>query len=1068
MKQLTIGRHSDNDIVINDQKVSGHHFKVYAENGKYFVEDTNSTNGVTVDDVRITAPVQITAESIVVIPTKSFSGQELIDSFKSLCDSPIEGIGELEQKYSAMEKRYQSNMQMLCSALQIETYPYTRVFASLDDEIEYSITEYERKIDEAMTMLRLISKASQADVMIFHEDMNLLSSQRLKAKQQEEYQELRIRLFNQVSRLQKSLCAQIDDVVNRFYNHYQAIFKTHYETALAQDEIWKKFQNQQIVSTPYFLYAVQEVEYPMFEQTYVMKRFLFVPFLKRNNIVIRYNTANTSAAQKVVNGILGRLFASSKSGNVQVHMVDVKDLGGTSNMLKMLDKHVYTIDARPSDVVSELAQIDRYVEDVVQNLLFGPNDSLEQYNQGKEKQEPYHVVVFKDFPYGISQEAAYTIQRILVNGCKAGVHFIFMFNKDYIQQSEDCNKIAKILHLDTPQDLFAQTINLLETVDDNVMQRYEALSESQLHEIVQYVNSGFEMKKDEILRLTDYMIPKEEWWTKHSASRADIPFGMTSNKQIQKLNFTQESGQNAAVVIGIPGSGKSVFLHALIANAMVNYSPRELQMYLLDFSGVEFDVYARHNLPHARVIAPEAEREFGLSVLEEIYQEGNRRMVLCRENNVTNIVGLKQKNPELEVPRLLLVIDEFQKIFEIENDKISKRANKIIHTIIQEYRKFGINLILATQQLPQKANVPYELIANRVVFKSQPGDFARLILSKMPRLLIGDCVYNNESGVAESSYLTRAFYVDASGDLEELLEQVRDFAKANLDKTSQIEMRVFRAKDVPSIKLDESFFSIRPVEDSFRPSSNPNEISIYVGEDIAIRSSDVPVKLEKGTNQNILIVGGRKQTIAQEMLLCMSFTQATAYDFQSYYVSYFNFMKKDEPTQEIFNQITPNVEYMAQEFDVCCTESEVLESLSNLKELIEYRTKSGEDYPNAFLYFTAFQLGHMFSMNGTKASECSKTLKYILETGPTVGVFTVLQVDNYDSLVKRLDSPLKLFDHRIVMQMSESHSRAVIKNEAANKLSDDNNPASFHRALYYNEISGDIVKFKPYKLWQQQ
>ena len=32
-----------------------------------------------------------------------------------------------------------------------------------------------------------------------------------------------------------------------------------------------------------------------------------------------------------------------------------------------------------------------------------------------------------------------------------------------------------------------------------------------------------------------------------------------------------------------------------------------------------FDVYARNHLPHAKIIAPESEREFGVSVLEEIY-----------------------------------------------------------------------------------------------------------------------------------------------------------------------------------------------------------------------------------------------------------------------------------------------------------------------------------------------------------------------------------------------------------------------------------------------------------------
>ena len=76
MKQITIGRHSDNDIVVNDKRVSGHHCRVYEENGKVYIEDTNSTNGVIVNDVRISEPTQITAEAVVIIPTKTFSGAE--------------------------------------------------------------------------------------------------------------------------------------------------------------------------------------------------------------------------------------------------------------------------------------------------------------------------------------------------------------------------------------------------------------------------------------------------------------------------------------------------------------------------------------------------------------------------------------------------------------------------------------------------------------------------------------------------------------------------------------------------------------------------------------------------------------------------------------------------------------------------------------------------------------------------------------------------------------------------------------------------------------------------------
>ena len=51
--QLTIGRKMDNDIVIDNLAVSGHHARVVEENGTYFIEDTGSTNGTFLNDAKI-------------------------------------------------------------------------------------------------------------------------------------------------------------------------------------------------------------------------------------------------------------------------------------------------------------------------------------------------------------------------------------------------------------------------------------------------------------------------------------------------------------------------------------------------------------------------------------------------------------------------------------------------------------------------------------------------------------------------------------------------------------------------------------------------------------------------------------------------------------------------------------------------------------------------------------------------------------------------------------------------------------------------------------------------------
>jgi pSer/pThr/pTyr-binding forkhead associated (FHA) protein len=43
---MRIGRHSDQDIKLDDRKVSRHHAQIVNINGQYFIQDLNSTNGI--------------------------------------------------------------------------------------------------------------------------------------------------------------------------------------------------------------------------------------------------------------------------------------------------------------------------------------------------------------------------------------------------------------------------------------------------------------------------------------------------------------------------------------------------------------------------------------------------------------------------------------------------------------------------------------------------------------------------------------------------------------------------------------------------------------------------------------------------------------------------------------------------------------------------------------------------------------------------------------------------------------------------------------------------------------
>src|SRR5207253_7149744 len=150
-----------------------------------------------------------------------------------------------------------------------------------------------------------------------------------------------------------------------------------------------------------------------------------------------------------------------------------------------------------------------------------------------------------------------------------------------------------------------------------------------------------------------------------------------------------------ALVAGKTGSGKSTLLHALVTNLALSYGPDEVELYLIDFKkGVEFKTYATHELPHARVIAVESEREFGLSVLQRLDAELKRRGDLYRAAGVQDVAGYREKmevqqsppvatgGPGGPLPRILLVVDEFQEFF-VEDDKLSQEAALLLDRLVR-------------------------------------------------------------------------------------------------------------------------------------------------------------------------------------------------------------------------------------------------------------------------------------------------------------------------------------------------------------------------------------------------
>ncbi len=69
----TIGRRTENDIVLlSDASCSGFHAKIYFLEGNWIVEDLNSTNGVTVNNLLVNGQAYLQVGDVVKIGRTSF------------------------------------------------------------------------------------------------------------------------------------------------------------------------------------------------------------------------------------------------------------------------------------------------------------------------------------------------------------------------------------------------------------------------------------------------------------------------------------------------------------------------------------------------------------------------------------------------------------------------------------------------------------------------------------------------------------------------------------------------------------------------------------------------------------------------------------------------------------------------------------------------------------------------------------------------------------------------------------------------------------------------------------
>jgi hypothetical protein len=831
-----------------------------------------------------------------------------------------------------------------------------------------------------------------------------------------------------------------------------------------------------------------------------------------------------AAAVEVLQAYMLRLLTSVPPAKVRFTIVDPVGLGENfAAFMHLADADEALVTSRiwtdPRQIEQRLADLSEHMENVIQKYLRNEFAAIEDYNQyAGEIAEPFRFLVVANFPAGFSEQAVKRLMSIATTGARCGVFTLISVDEDAALPDG-----FNLRELQRQGVTLAWRKGRFVRRDPELRSYPLSLDRPPPAEIATRILRRAGRQAVEASRVEvpfRFIAPAAEGvWTSDSSRGIDVPLGRAGATRLQSLKLGHGTSQHV-LVAGKTGSGKSTLLHALVTNLALRYSPDEAEVYLVDFKkGVEFKTYATHELPHARVIAIESDREFGQSVLERLDAELKQRADRFRALGVQDIAGYRKESGQ-PLPRIMLIVDEFQELF-VEDDRIAQDAALLLDRLVRQGRAFGMHVLLGSQTLGGAYSLARSTIgqmAVRIALQCSEAD-AHLILSEdntAARLLsrAGEAIYNDSNGLVEGNHPFQVVWLPDE-EREVYLQQVQHLAhQRNGTPRPQV---VFEG-NVPaelhdSVPLAEALVA--------RPSASPAVAHAWLGDAVAIKEP-TSAEFSATSGNNLLVIGQNEDSalgLTAAMLVSLlaqhplSATRSPPADAASPGGTRREGEAPAEPRERVpgveaesaerspqqtaggtgglptsaFSRPrfilldgstpgSPQAELMTHLASVAPGNvqlagwRELPELLGELSAEVARRLQPGGAAGEpVFLFvhglhkFRDLRKGDDdfgFSRFGEepKAVSPAKLFVELLKDGPAVGVHAIVWCDSLNNVNRAFERPtLREFEMRVLYQMSNNDSSSLIDSPAASKL-------GMYRALFHSEERGRLEKFRPYGL----
>lgn len=341
----------------------------------------------------------------------------------------------------------------------------------------------------------------------------------------------------------------------------------------------------------------------------------------------------------------------------------------------------------------------------------------------------------------------------------------------------------------------------------------------------------------------------QHFWTESSENGVTFSVGKYGDSTVDVTIGDEVNQRHNALITGAVGQGKSNLLSVIIHSLCQRYSPKELQLYLLDFKeGVSLKPFVNIGqevyLPHAKVVGLESDIDLGKAVLEDLYAIYLKRMKIFKNNDVKSLKELRIKFPKKSMPRLVVIIDEFQLMFG-DDMTFGQKMVDLLEKSVRLFRAAGIHFILASQSIS----------GNMVLQNKKDSLFSQIPIRISHKNSLSESHNTLGMGNDAAAYL-RAREAIVNLDYGEISQNKKTvIAWANEEVLGPLRKKWYQSKErdrPPYIFESDKKIEIKTIFDSVPKNS---AASAFLGEKISIRGEMVSILLNSESGKNIAILG---------------------------------------------------------------------------------------------------------------------------------------------------------------------------------------------------------------------